>query len=103
MISVLMNVHGLELQPAIDFVGDICKQSIDRFTHERENLPLFGPTIDRDVEIYVNGLASWIVGSLHWSFESERYFGKEGKDVKSSRIIALRSSRIRSDSDTSSP
>ena len=96
MISVLMNVHGLELQHAIDFVGDLCKQSIDRFTHERDNLPAFGPPIDRDVEIYVTGLASWIVGSLHWSFESERYFGKKGKEVKSSRIIALRPSRIQS-------
>lgn len=99
MISVLMNIHGLELQDAIDFVGDLCKQSIDRFTHEQDNLPIIGPTIDKDVEIYVSGLASWIVGSLHWSFESERYFGKKGKTVKSSRIIALRPSRIQNNSE----
>jgi hypothetical protein len=41
-------------------------------------LPSWGPEIDEQVKIYVDGLADWIVGSLHWSFDSERYFGKLG-------------------------
>ena len=89
MIVVVMQQEGLDLQSAVDFVGDLCQQSIDRFVHERENLPSWGPEIDRDVSIYVDGLRDWIVGSLHWSFESERYFAKAGLEVKKNRTVNL--------------
>lgn len=90
MIDVLMHEHGLGLQPAIDTVGAFCKQAIDRFVHARGCLPSWGPAIDAGVRVYVDGLADWIVGSLHWSFETERYFGKEGARVKASRLVTLR-------------
>lgn len=89
MISVVMNQYGLDLQSAVDLVGDFCKQSIDRFMNDRASIPSFDPCVDRDVDIYLDGLANWIVGSLHWSFESERYFGKHGKHVKAHRVISL--------------
>lgn len=90
MIPVIMHEQGLDLQSAVNFVGDLCKQSIDRFNDDRSNnLPSWGAKIDNDVAVYVDGLANWIVGSLHWSFESERYFGKEGKQVKANRVIKL--------------
>lgn len=89
MIPVVMNQEGMDLQTAVDFVGNMCKQSIDRFNEERSRLPSWGPEIDREVAIYVDGLANWIVGSLHWSFESERYFGKKGRQVKATRVVNL--------------
>lgn len=67
----------------------MCQTTIDRFNTERENLPSWGADIDRDVAVYVQGLADWIVGSLHWSFLSERYFGKDGAEIKESRILYL--------------
>ena len=57
MIVVMMRQEGLDLQSAVDFVGDLCKQSIDRFTEQRANIPSWGPEIDRQVEKYVTGLA----------------------------------------------
>jgi hypothetical protein len=70
MIAVLMHHHSLSLQSAVDFVGDLCKQSIDRFLEDREALkrcsPAWGKKIDAEVGVYVDGLANWIVGSLHW-------------------------------------
>lgn len=89
MIPVVMNEQGLDLQSAVDFVGELCRQSIDRFLEDRRNLPSWGEEIDRQVNIYVDGLADWIVGSLHWSFESERYFGKNGRTVKATRVVDL--------------
>lgn len=89
MIVVVMNQEGLDLQSAVDFVGDLCRQSIERFVAERASLPSWGPEIDSQVDIYVDGLADWIVGSLHWSFESERYFGKIGLEVKKTRTVTL--------------
>ena len=89
MIPVVMAQEGLDLQSAVDFVGDMCKQSIDRFIEEQAYLPSWGPKIDADLAIYIDGLANWIVGSLHWSFDTERYFGKNGRQVKATRIVEL--------------
>ena len=89
MIAIMMHHHGMNLQQAVDFVGDHCKKSIDRFTEDRARLPSWGPEIDAQVQVYVQGLADWIVGSLHWSFDSERYFEKKGLQVKKSRIVEL--------------
>lgn len=90
MINVIMHEQGLDLQDAVDVVGDYCKRAIDRFVHDRARLPSWGPTIDADVRVYVDGLADWIVGSLHWSFETERYFGRAGRRVKATRKVTLR-------------
>ncbi|KAJ3567287.1 hypothetical protein NP233_g6469 [Leucocoprinus birnbaumii] len=89
MIPVVMNERGLDLQEAVDFVGEMCKSAIDRFIKERDSLPSWGPEIDRQVKAYAQGLADWIVGSLHWSFESTRYFGKNGRKIKQTRIVEL--------------
>lgn len=84
-----MSQRGLDLQSAVDFVGEMCKGSIDRFKRERDSLPSWGPEIDRQVKMYVQGLADWIVGSLHWSFESTRYFGTNGRKIKTTRFVEL--------------
>lgn len=88
-----MEEHKLDLQPALDFAGDLCHRSIARFEVDRRSLPSWGPEIDRDVKIYVQGMQDWIVGSLHWSFTTKRYFGIHGEEVKKHRTIQLLSSR----------
>ncbi|KAJ6501917.1 isoprenoid synthase domain-containing protein [Mycena sanguinolenta] len=91
MIVILMKYHGHTLQSAVDYVGELCRLSIDTFQRDRASIPNWGPEIQGMVERYVQGLESWIVGSLHWSFITERYFGKSAADVKNTRFIALRS------------
>ncbi|KIY70696.1 terpenoid synthase [Cylindrobasidium torrendii FP15055 ss-10] len=95
MIPVVMAQRGLRLQEAVDFVGDLCLECVDRFEADKAALPSWGPEIDAQVETYVQGLADWMVGSLHWSFESERYFGKGGRQVKQSRVVNLLPPRVR--------
>ncbi|TFK63351.1 terpenoid synthase [Pluteus cervinus] len=89
MIVILMKYHGHDLQGAVDYVGNLCAQTIDTFVENRKNLPSWGPEIDDMVQKYVQGLADWIVGSLHWSFQTRRYFGTEGMEVKKTRIVQL--------------
>lgn len=69
--------------------SDMCKASIDRFTEERAALPSWGPEIDKDVSIYIDGLAAWIIGSLQWSYLSTRYFGDKGLDIKQTCLVEL--------------
>lgn len=92
MIPIVMRTRGLKLQEAVDFVGDLCDFSILRFLEAKKKMPSYdhGGHIDRQVAHYVRGLEDWMVGSLHWSFESGRYFGREGKGVKKSRVVKLK-------------
>ncbi|TFK30274.1 terpenoid synthase [Coprinopsis marcescibilis] len=89
MIVILMQHHGHSLQSAIDYVGDLCQQTIDTFCSNKNNLPSWGPEIDDIVARYVQGLQDWIVGSLHWSFQTHRYFGAEGQAIKKHRMVKL--------------
>jgi hypothetical protein len=89
MICVVMLEQQLDLQSAVDFVGELCKQSIDRFNKDRKLIPSWGDKIDKDIAVYVRGLADWIVGSLHWSFDSTRYFQNSGREIKKTRVVNL--------------
>jgi len=89
MVVIMMRHHGMTIQEAVDFVGDLSKESIDRFNSYRARLPSWGPEIDAQVQVYVQGLADWIVGGLHWSFDSERYFGRKGGQIKNALVVEL--------------
>jgi hypothetical protein len=45
--------------------------------------------IDRDVMLSANGMQECIIGSMHWSFVTKRYFGDNGGSVKATRIVDL--------------
>lgn len=69
MIPVTMNQYGFSLQEAVNFVGEMCRLSIERFERDRYLLPSWGPEVDKMVEMYVDGLQNWIVGAyLSFSF-----------------------------------
>ena len=89
MIVILMTYHGLTLQGAVDHVGELCRQTINTFIENKKLVPNWSPKIDRDVELYIRGLQDWIVGSLHWSFMTKRYFGDDGAEVKKHRVVNL--------------
>lgn len=89
MICVFMIYDGLSLQQAVDRVGEMCRQTINTFIENQARVPSWGNHIDGDVKLYVNGLQEWIVGSLHWSFMTKRYFDDNGGLVKATRIVDL--------------
>ncbi|KAG2128257.1 isoprenoid synthase domain-containing protein [Suillus clintonianus] len=89
LIALLMRERGLDLQDAVDYSGQMCKSAMQRFEDNRAILPSWGEEVDRQVAIYVQGLQDWIIANYHWSFESTRYFGKDGEAVKRDRIIKL--------------
>ncbi|KZT69831.1 terpenoid synthase [Daedalea quercina L-15889] len=89
MIPILMTHRNLTLQQAVDYVGDLCRDQISSFMENEKRIPSWGQDVDREVAVYVKGLRDWIVGSLHWSFMTERYFGKAGFEVKKSRFVEL--------------
>ncbi|KAG2151672.1 terpene synthase [Suillus bovinus] len=89
LVAVLMVDQGLDLQGAIDYCDRLCNVSLQRFKDNRAIIPSWGEEVDKQVAIYVQGLQDWIAGSLQWSFESARYFGKDRHIVKRDRIVKL--------------
>lgn len=91
MVSIVQRTERLSLQDAVDFVGVLCMRSLDRFRALMVEIPTFdhGGQIDHDVAVYAHGLQDWIVGSLHWGFQTERYFGEHGHIIQKTHIIAL--------------
>ncbi|KAI1794414.1 terpenoid synthase [Ganoderma leucocontextum] len=89
MIVVVQYQERFELQEAVDYVGDLCLGCIDRFEALRAALPSWGPEIDEQLQVYIDGLGDWMIGNLVWSFETERYFGKEGRQVRRDLRVRL--------------
>ena len=89
MIVVVQHQEQLELQEAIDYVGELCLGCIDRYEQLSASLPSWGPEIDEQVRVYVEGLGDWMIGNLVWSFETERYFGTDGPQVRRDLSVAL--------------
>ena len=89
MIVIVQQHEQLELQEAIDYVGDLCLGCIDRFEALRQALPSWGPEIDEQLQVYIDGLGDWMIGNLVWSFETERYFGKDANKIRKSLEVEL--------------
>ena len=64
MVSVIMHEKGLSLQEAANFIGELCKKTIDRFETDKLRVPSWGLDLDWQVAIYIDGLQNWIVGEL---------------------------------------
>ncbi|KAJ6520767.1 isoprenoid synthase domain-containing protein [Mycena vulgaris] len=90
MVVIIMYYNGLDLPNAAEFVANMCREAIDRFTSLRTNIPCWnGPIVKHDVEKYVQGLANWMSGIIYWSFKTERYFGKAVKTVRSTMVVEI--------------
>ncbi|KAG8917205.1 hypothetical protein FRC03_004894 [Tulasnella sp. 419] len=89
LVVIAMREKGLDLQGAVDWLGDLIKRRIDQYVSEKAQLPSWGPEVDAGVAKYVAGLERWVIGVLHWSFDSERYFGKENQRIKRERVVTL--------------
>lgn len=80
---------GLERQAAIDYAGNLCSKTVERFLEGKAALPSWGPEIDAQVQTYVQGLEDWIIANAEWSFMTERYFGKDGPKIRKNLQVTL--------------
>ncbi|KAH9838441.1 isoprenoid synthase domain-containing protein [Rhodofomes roseus] len=89
LVCAIMATLGLERQAAIDYAGDLCNKTVERFLEGKAALPSWGPEIDAQVQVYVQGLEDWIIANAEWSFMTERYFGKDGPKIRKSLQTTL--------------
>ncbi|PIL35634.1 terpene synthase [Ganoderma sinense ZZ0214-1] len=95
LVCVLMNQNGVDRQEAIEQAGALWEKTLNWYFECRKAVPSWGAEVDRAVALYIQGLDDWIIANAEWSFETERYFGKEGHTVKKTRQVALLPQRPR--------
>jgi hypothetical protein len=84
-----MNEKGVDLDGALDWLAIYIDEVLSKFQTQRHILPSWGPDMDRAVNEFVERLAYWIRGYDCWSFESRRYFGTKGPEIKEHRLVTL--------------
>ena len=90
IVTVLMHDKGIDLQTAVDLVGDHFKVLMARFVEAKTRLPSWGAATDETARKYVKAMEHWVTGNLEWSFETQRYFGPLHAEIKKTRTIFLR-------------
>ncbi|KAG1729305.1 isoprenoid synthase domain-containing protein [Suillus paluster] len=83
IVSVLMKERNCSFGSALIHVGTLVKQSADAFL---ANEHLFDACVDLamndDTRRYVKGLRDCIAGTVNWLYETERYLGTKGSEVR---------------------
>ncbi|KAL4259877.1 Isoprenoid synthase domain superfamily protein [Pleurotus pulmonarius] len=89
VVTVYMKEFNLDVQAAFDRAGREFGDLWNRFELCRLELPTFGEAIDLDVQRFVDGMKAWVVGHLHWCFETPRYFGDMKDSVKATHMVVI--------------
>ncbi|KAI0125634.1 terpenoid synthase [Xylariales sp. AK1849] len=89
LVTIAMKEFDTDIQGAIDWAAKIHAGLVQQFNQIVLTVPRWGGPVDLDVQTYVDGIAQWVGANVQWSFESERYFGKRGLEVKKTRILQL--------------
>ncbi|KAI0784113.1 terpenoid synthase, partial [Abortiporus biennis] len=85
IITIVMNDLQVDLSTALQCVEGYAENARNRFINGLVNVPSFGISVDEQLSIYLHGIGNCVRGHDSWCFESERYFGKVGKDVQKDR------------------
>lgn len=88
-VESVMHEHGFDIQSAIDWLECYVAGVRVEFLDNIANMPSWGEDIDRRVKIYIDGIAQWVRGNDDWTFESGRYFGNKGPEIRETRIVTL--------------
>ncbi|KLO13037.1 terpenoid synthase [Schizopora paradoxa] len=98
-ISVAMGEKGMSMQEATDFLGKEIMLRVNQFSESWKEMPSFGEAVDKEVQIYISGLAKWHIGNVVWSLETPRYFGVERQEVKKTLVVDVKEPGDKFDSD----
>lgn len=90
IVTIIMKQFRLGVQEAIDKAGELSDQKMAEFVQLYSYwVPRWVGPVDLDVQKLIHGMAMCVSGVLHWSYESQRYFGKNGLRVKETRRVRL--------------
>ncbi|KAF8181449.1 isoprenoid synthase domain-containing protein, partial [Mycena galopus ATCC 62051] len=90
LVRVVMNEHNLELAATLEWISALHDKIVRQFLTAFGQVPHHtNLELDHQVTEFIHGLGNWVRGYDEWSFESERYFGKRGKEIQGTRKMEL--------------
>ena len=89
LVTVVMHELDMDINGAMLWIADYHKEVEKKFFEARAALPTWGEPIDSQVREYCDGLGGWVRGNDEWNFESARYFGSKGPEIKIKRWNTL--------------
>jgi len=94
IITCVMNEHHTDVNGAMLWVEDFLLRIGERFLTALAALPQWEEPLNSQVKEYCDGLGQWVRANDDWSFESERYFGNKGPEIKQNRWMLLLPKKI---------
>lgn len=94
IVTVIMQDRGVSLQEAVDFVGVHFKALLDGFIEDVSTLRSFGAEVDVGVQRYITSIKDAVIGNMIWCFETTRYFGSQGLEIKDTLIVQFREPKV---------
>ena len=88
-VTVLMHEKDVDLQTACHLIGDQFRALMDQFMRGKRSLPSLGFPVDFAVSAYVMAMGYWVIGNLEWCFETQRYFGTKGAEIRKTLLVDL--------------
>ena len=89
IITCVMNEYNTDVNGAMLWVENLLLGVAERFHDALAALPQWEEPLNSHVKAYCDGLGQWVRALDDWSFESERYFGKKGLEIKENRWMLL--------------
>ena len=65
------------------------RQRVATFLNGVKELPSWGPEIDGKVRQYIDGIGYLARGIDAWCYETDRYWGRKGKEVQTTRVVTI--------------
>lgn len=65
-----MNERNVGLQAAIDILAEMLSQRVEDYVSLKNQLPSFGPEVDRELSTYLTALENFVQGTVLWYYLS---------------------------------
>ncbi|KAF9034651.1 terpenoid synthase [Hymenopellis radicata] len=89
LVPIVMHQLGLDIHSALQWISNLHDDLVAKFLKAWNHIPVYGGPLDFEMRTYTEGLGNWVRANEQWSFESERYFGKEGMIIQETRKVVL--------------
>ena len=58
----------------MDFVDQLTRKRVQEYVDAKAQLRSFGPELDAQVALYVQGIEYWVQGAIDWTFMTPREY-----------------------------
>ncbi|KAF8870958.1 terpenoid synthase [Infundibulicybe gibba] len=91
LVKAVMHERGSTLEEAVAGISRLNDDLIRVCLEEYERIPKQwgSSTLDTEVAEYIHGIRNWVRANECWSYESQRYFGKAGLEVRRTGAVEI--------------